>query len=84
MTDSIGIAGMGIFGFVIALFLIVQTVLWFLLPFAIFGTKDKLTEIIVQAKKTNSELELITNQLAELRAVLASKPSRAPAERDGE
>jgi hypothetical protein len=31
---------------VVVLFLFVLAILWFLLPFAIFGTKDKLSELI--------------------------------------
>ena len=31
--------------------------LWFLLPFAIFGTKDKLNDLINETKKTNDQLE---------------------------
>ena len=70
----------GTIALIIVLFFIVLAVLWFLLPFAIFGTKDKLTEIIVQAKKTNAELELITNESSEVRAALLSKPNRSAAE----
>lgn len=70
----------GTIALIIVLFFIVLAVLWFLLPFAIFGTKDKLTEIIVQAKKTNAELELITNELSEVRAALVSKQNRSAPE----
>lgn len=33
---------------IVLIFLSVLAILWFLLPFAIFGTKDKLQEIIDQ------------------------------------
>ncbi|VVM20197.1 hypothetical protein BSPWISOXPB_5199 [uncultured Gammaproteobacteria bacterium] len=36
---------------VVVLFLFVLAILWFLLPFAIFGTKDKLSELIAETKK---------------------------------
>jgi len=51
-------------GFVafIGVFLIILALLWFLLPFAIFGTKDKLDEIIHETKKTNALLERIANK----------------------
>ncbi len=40
-------------GLVIMIFLFVLAILCFLLPFAIFGTKDKLGELISESKKTN-------------------------------
>jgi hypothetical protein len=47
-----------IFIFIIGiLFIIILLILWFLLPFAIFGTKDKLNDLINETKKTNSQLE---------------------------
>jgi len=42
---------------VVVLFLFVLAILWFFLPFAIFGTKDKLNELIEETKKTNNELQ---------------------------
>ena len=39
------------------LFIIILLILWFLLPFAIFGTKDKLNDLINETKKTNDQLE---------------------------
>jgi hypothetical protein len=40
-----------------AVFIILLLILWFLLPFAIFGTKDKLNDLINETKKTNDQLE---------------------------
>ena len=37
-------------------FIILLLILWFLLPFAIFGTKDKLNDLINETKKTNDRL----------------------------
>ena len=51
MGETLG----GIYIFV-ALFLLVLAVLWFFLPFAIFGIKDKLNELIQETKRTNKEL----------------------------
>ena len=42
---------------VVGVFLIILLILWFLLPFAIFGTKDKLNDLINETKKTNYQLE---------------------------
>ena len=54
---------LGGFGIVIVLFLVVLAILWFLLPFAIFGIKDKLDLLISESKKTNQELEKIGKKL---------------------
>lgn len=64
-------------GLVIALFFVVLALLWFLLPFAIFGTKDKLAEIIAETKKTNAELARIAAELAATRNAVASRPPGA-------
>ncbi|KIQ98147.1 hypothetical protein [Lysobacter sp. A03] len=63
MTGGLGLA-FTIFAFVLA-------VLWFFLPFAIFGTKDKLAEIIAESKKTNAELARIAAELAATRTAMA-------------
>lgn len=63
----------GGFGLFVFLFLFVLALLWFLLPFAIFGTKDKLGEIIAESRRTNAELVKITAELAATRAQLASQ-----------
>lgn len=38
------------------IFLIVLAVLWFLLPFAVFGVKDLLQQMLYETKKTNELL----------------------------
>ena len=38
-------------------FIILLLFLWFLLPFAVFGTKVKLNDLINETKKTNYQLE---------------------------
>ena len=38
-------------------FIILLLFLWFLLPFAVFGTKVKLNDLINETKKTNDKLE---------------------------
>jgi len=54
-------------GLGIALFLLVLAILWFLLPFAIFGTKDKLSELIAETKKTNEQLSALRAEVAEIK-----------------
>ena len=41
---------------VVGVFLIILLILWFLLPFAVFGTKVKLNDLINETKKTNDRL----------------------------
>ena len=47
------------------LFLFVLMILWFLLPFAIFGTKDRLNQIISESKRTNEQLARLREQLSD-------------------
>jgi len=45
----------------------ILAVLWFFLPFAIFGTKDKLSELIAETKKTNEQLSDLRLEIKELK-----------------
>jgi hypothetical protein len=58
----------GGFGIAIVLFLLVLAILWFLLPFAIFGTKDKLSELIAESKQTNDLLIALRSEVAEIKS----------------
>lgn len=54
----------GAFGTVILIFLIVLAILWSLLPFAVFGTKGRLDQLIQQNKQLitllqNSNIETV-------------------------
>jgi len=51
----------------IAIFLFALVVLWFLLPFAIFGTKDKLSELIAESIKTNEQLSALRAEISEMK-----------------
>ncbi|TAM00435.1 MAG: hypothetical protein EPN67_14280 [Pusillimonas sp.] len=67
----------GVLGLIVFLFLFVLAVLWFFLPFAIFGTKDKLAALIEESKKTNVELARVVAELAATRAEMAqSRPTQ--------
>lgn len=55
------------------LFLLVLGILWFLLPFAIFGTKDRLRDLIEENRRSNQELAAIRKQLSELQQMLKDK-----------
>ena len=41
-------------------FIILLLFLWFLLPFAVFGTKVKLNDLINETKKTNDKLPYLS------------------------
>jgi hypothetical protein len=49
--------------FVVSIFVLILAVLWFLLPFAIFGTKSKLDEIRSEIRDTNNKLQFIVDEL---------------------
>ena len=55
---------LGILDIVGGLFIIVWAVLWIMLPFAVFGTKDKLNELIREARRTNEELKKIREEIS--------------------
>ena len=52
----------GLLAVALVLFLILLAVLWVLMPFAIFGTKDLLREQISEQKKTNALLQRLADQ----------------------
>nr|MBF0684268.1 hypothetical protein [Pseudomonas sp.] len=45
------------FGLLVIIFLIITAVLWFLLPFAVFGVKDLLKDLLKEQKRTNAMLQ---------------------------
>ena len=49
----------------IVLFLIVLSILWFLLPFAVFGIKGKLDNLIENTSDTNQKLDLLLAEISE-------------------
>ena len=77
--DDLAILGGGV-SLVIMLFvlgfLLVLAILWFLLPFAVFGVKDKLSKVIDQTARTNDLLlSLNTTMTAVARSL---NPPRSP------
>ncbi len=56
------------------IFLVILVVLWFCLPFAIFGTKPRLDELIAQVKRTNEELEKTNEELEKIRIEISVPP----------
>ncbi len=45
------------------IFLVVSALLWFLLPFAVFGTKRKIDQLIEENQETNLKLQLLINEM---------------------
>jgi len=68
-------------GVVIWLFLMALGVLWFFLPFAVFGTKPKLDKILLELQLLNKTLKDISTQnrvLVEQQKLLLPRPVQAP------
>ncbi len=64
------VGGFGLFGFVVATALVVLAVLWFILPFAVFGTKQRLDRLIASNNALGETVEGIHYELRELRGEL--------------
>ena len=56
-TANIFPAMMGAFGLLFLLLFFILVLIWIVLPFAVFGIKDLLREIIEEQKKTNELLK---------------------------
>ena len=57
----------GTFGLIFIIFLVVAAVLWFLLPFAIFGIKTRLDTMIENSDKTIALIESLNQEIRDLR-----------------
>ena len=57
----------GTFGLIFIIFLVVAAVLWFLLPFAIFGIKTRLDTMIENSDKTIALIESLNEEIRNLR-----------------
>ena len=53
------LAGVMVVFWLLGLFVLV---LWILLPFAVFGTKPKLDQILAEARQTNAYLKTLADQ----------------------
>jgi hypothetical protein len=59
---------------VLAIFLIVLALLWFFLPFAVFGIKDLLTQILKELRTTNAILaKQFPESVAEVQKIKANE-----------
>ena len=66
LTGDFSIAGLIVFS-VFCVIGLALVILWFMLPFAVFGTKKKLDAIIAESQKTNAELARVGAELAAMR-----------------
>ena len=64
MTDAMMGLGLfsGILGLFVFFFLLVVAIVWFFLPFAVFGTKGRIDTLIAETRRTN---ELLTHLLSQ-------------------
>lgn len=67
-TASAAYTGMNVLMIVGAIFALILTILWILVPFALFGIKPLLRELITEQRRAN-----------ELAARIAATPAPAPA-----
>ena len=61
MTDAMMGLGLfsGILGLFVFFFLLLVAIVWFFLPFAIFGTKGRLDTVIAETRRTNELLNML-------------------------
>ncbi len=67
------VGGFGLFGLAVAISLIVLAVLWFVLPFAVFGTKQRLDRLISSTNALGESLGGIHYELRALRRELTRR-----------
>ena len=60
------IDALGGFAIFVYIFLLIVAILWFFLPFAIFGLKSRLDALIASSNKTNAYLKAIRKDLKSL------------------
>lgn len=68
-THGAGLFG-GVVGLLAVLFLVVLAVLWFVLPFAVFGIKGRLDSLITLQRQHNDHVASLRVDLANLRTEL--------------
>lgn len=52
---------------ILVVLLFVLAVLWILMPFAVFGTKDRLDKLIAETKSNNQALQVLVKEMSLLR-----------------
>lgn len=64
----------GVFGLFVILFLLVLGILWFIFPFAVFGVKPLLRQLIAEQKRTNETLARISQQIHPIAVAVVEAP----------
>lgn len=77
MSD--GSSGFAALGVLWVLFALVIGILWILIPFAIFGIKPLLRDLIREQKATQALLSTISQQVYPIAVEIASKPNASRA-----
>jgi hypothetical protein len=83
-----GLLGLGATAWLVLFaFLFVLAVLWFLLPFAVFGSKPRLDKMIAELQTLNKTMKEISAQnrvLVEQQKLFLPRVSKTPADSGGE
>ncbi len=74
MMDELLIGGASIY----ILLLFILTIVWIFLPFAIFGTKKRLDQIIEETSKTNRLLEEVLDKSGDEQGFSAPRQPHSP------
>lgn len=69
----------GLLGVIGIVFLIILAVLWFFLPFAVFGIQPKIEKVLAEMKRTNDLLFEIRSDIKRLGEQAAGRPSAVTA-----
>ena len=67
MMEEFFAGGGSILALVGLIILVVLVIEWIFLPFAIFGTKDKLNQLIALTEQTNDELQMLRTEITLLK-----------------
>lgn len=54
----------------VVIFGVITVILWFILPFAVFGIKDKMDELIAEQKRTNDLLRSEESEIGKLERLI--------------
>ena len=72
-------SGLAALGGFMTLFLLLVGILWILVPFAVFGIKPLLRQLIAEQKRTNEALTRISQQIHPIAIAVVDRAPQAPA-----
>ena len=70
--------GIAALGGIFMIFAVILTILWILVPFAIFGIKPLLRDLIAEQRKTYAALATISQQIHTASLLVAQAPTTPP------